>query len=247
MPIGRPVYFEGDILSIEPEAYGFFECKITSPTYIEHPIIQRRIQSSSGLRTVAGLGSWVGVIYSEEMRNAKKYGYSFEVIRGYKFKKGFIFKDYVDSLYNLRKTFDKSHPMNLVAKLLLNSLYGKFGASFYNDTMSILDISSDPLIREAIKKIEKIGDSVKGAHVIENKSLILLLDSSLQYLDEKRENELPTSNTNVGIASAITSMGRVYMSFFKNNPLWRLFYSDTDSIIIDRMLPEKFIGKELGQ
>jgi hypothetical protein len=57
MPIGRPIAFEGDIRRIYPDAFGFFYCKITSPDYLEHPILQRRIKTSNGLRTIAGLGS----------------------------------------------------------------------------------------------------------------------------------------------------------------------------------------------
>jgi hypothetical protein len=30
-------------------------------------------------------------------------------------------------MYLLRLTYDKSNPMNLIAKLLMNSLYGRFG------------------------------------------------------------------------------------------------------------------------
>lgn len=39
MPVGAPTYFEGDIRNIDKEAFGFFYCKITSPEYLEHPII----------------------------------------------------------------------------------------------------------------------------------------------------------------------------------------------------------------
>jgi len=94
MPVGKPVAFEGDIRKIDPNAYGFFYCKIKSPNYLEHPILQRRIKTSGGIRTIAGLGQWEGWIYSAEMDNAIKHKYEFEIVRGYEFKKGFIFKDY---------------------------------------------------------------------------------------------------------------------------------------------------------
>src|SRR6267378_4001226 len=35
-----------------------------------------------------------------------------------------IFKEYVDNLYELRLKYNKSDPLNFIAKLLLNSLYG---------------------------------------------------------------------------------------------------------------------------
>jgi len=40
MPIGKPTVFEGDIRKIEPDAYGYFYCKITSPDYIQHLFLQ---------------------------------------------------------------------------------------------------------------------------------------------------------------------------------------------------------------
>lgn len=61
------------------------------------------------------------------MANAIRYGYTFEVLRGYKFNTGYIFREYVDKMYELRCTYTKDNPLNLIAKLLMNSLYGKFG------------------------------------------------------------------------------------------------------------------------
>lgn len=66
------------------------------------------------------------------MDNALRFGYTFEILRGYQFKKGYIFKEYVNKMYNLRLQYDKGHPLNLIAKLLMNSLYGKFGMKLEN-------------------------------------------------------------------------------------------------------------------
>ena len=46
MPTGKPIAFEGDIRKVDPNAYGFFYCKITTPDYLEHPILQRRIKTA---------------------------------------------------------------------------------------------------------------------------------------------------------------------------------------------------------
>jgi len=121
MPVGKPIAFEGDIRKIEPKAFGFFYCKITSPTNLKHPILQRRIKTNNGYRTIAGLGSWTGWIFSGEMDNAAaNFGYTFEILKGYEFQKGYIFKEYVEKMYNLRLEYAKNHPMNLIAKLLIN-------------------------------------------------------------------------------------------------------------------------------
>jgi hypothetical protein len=67
------------------------------------------------------------MIFSAEMDNAIKFGYKFEILWGYKFEKDIIFKDYVDFLYNFRLNYPSTDPLNYIAKILLNSLYGRFG------------------------------------------------------------------------------------------------------------------------
>jgi hypothetical protein len=54
-----------------------------------------------------------------------------------------------------------------------------------------------------------------------------------------------THNVCVSIASAITAYARIHMSQFKNNPDFRLFYSDTDSIYIDRLLPKYMVSSTI--
>ena len=52
--------------------------------------------------------------------------------------------------------------------------------------------------------------------------------------------------SNVAIASAVTAYARIYMSQFKNKDDFESLYTDTDSIIIDRELPDTLIGNDLG-
>ena len=168
MPIGKPIYFEGDIRKVESKAYGYFYCEITTPDYLEHPILQRRIHTSLGIRTIAGLGNWKGWIYSKEMDNAIKFGYTFNIIKGYQFEEGDLFSSYVNTLYDLRQEYDKSHPLNMIAKLLPrseNSLYGKFGMKMEITRVDIFPIfdENDKLIfrNELEKWKEGIHDWIK--------------------------------------------------------------------------------------
>lgn len=43
----------------------------------------------------------------------------------------------MDKLYNFRQTYSKDNPMNLIAKLLMNSLYGKFGMKVERNQVDI--------------------------------------------------------------------------------------------------------------
>lgn len=246
MPIGKPISFEGDILRLEPDAFGFFYCKITSPEYLEHPILQRRVKTNNGIRTIAGLGTWDGWIFSEEMKNAIKYGYEFEVIRGYQFEKGNLFKDYVEKMYNLRLQFDKSHPMNLIAKLLLNSLYGRYGMKPSFTRVDLYDCSTDEGKKDLQEDIEIFGESIEDYIQIDETFLIVRNTlGNMKYNDD--EDFYYGVEVNIAIASAVTSYARMYMTPFKNNSDYNLYYSDTDSIIIDKELSSDIVGNKLGQ
>lgn len=91
----------------------------------------------------------------------------------------------------------------------------------------------------------------KGFEIIE----MLQFESKtlVQYkADKNNGNDLcdndHSMNINVAIASAITSYSRIHMTQFKNNSDYKLFYTDTDSIYINKELPPSFVNsKELGK
>ena len=236
MPIGKPTYFEGDILNLNKDAFGFFYCKITAPDNILHPIIQTHVKIGNSTRTISPIGSWENMIFSEELKNAIKYGYKFEILWGYTFEESKIFTNYVDYLYhNLRMKYHKSNPLNYIAKILLNSLYGRFGM---NDQFPKIEVISEDFINNFENKfLDQIIDKIK----LGNKYIIIY--NSSEVLDDPK-----THNISVSIAAAITAYARIHMSQFKNNPDINLFYTDTDSIYTDSELPsylinEKVLGK----
>jgi hypothetical protein len=57
MPVGKITYFEGNILKIDPDAFGFFEVDISAPSDLNIPILQTKINTKSGNRTIAPLGA----------------------------------------------------------------------------------------------------------------------------------------------------------------------------------------------
>ena len=235
MPLGFPTYFNGNIRKVDPQAFGFFFCEIIAPTKIKHPIIQSHVKTNGGIRTIAPIGTWSDMIFSAEMDNAVKFGYKFNILWGYTFKKGYIFKDYVDNLYNLRLNYTKSNPLNYIAKILLNSLYGRFGMddNFIEVNIVHKDFSSDfenkflDLITNKIELGEYFLYEVK---ILEDKIV---------------EDDKSTHNVSIAIAAAITAYARIHMSQFKNNPKIRLYYTDTDSIYTDSDLDQFFIDDKI--
>jgi DNA polymerase type B, organellar and viral len=56
MPVGTPTYFEGDISKSDPNAFGFFNVEVTAPIDLNRPILQTRVKTKTGFRTIAPLG-----------------------------------------------------------------------------------------------------------------------------------------------------------------------------------------------
>ena len=245
MPVGKPIAFEGDIRKTDPEAYGVFYCNIVTPAFLLHPILQRKIK---GRGTVAGLGSWQGWISSLEMDNAVKYGYTFEILRGYEFNKGDLFSSYVNKMFELRLEYPKPHPMNLIAKLLMNSLYGKFGMRTDKTVIDIINIGSKEGKKALRELLDTTGESIHDFIELEKNKYLFLRNSVSKVMTQSDlEDSYHGTDVNIAVASTITAGARVHMSYFKNNPNFNLYYSDTDSSVTDRPLPEFMVGNKLGQ
>jgi len=240
LPIGNPTYFSGDITKIDKNAFGFFYCNIITPNNLKHPIIQTHIKTSEGVRTVAPLGTWSDMVFSEEMYNAMKLGYKFEVLWGYTFESDYVFKFYIDELYEIRLKYPKNDPMNYVAKILMNSLYGRFGMK---DNFVISQIMN----KEDYNKFEELDKNNSIIDVIDlDDNLLVQTKNKKLELDTLLDNSSEIHNINIAIAAAITGYARIHMSQFKNNKDFNLYYSDTDSAYIDAPLNESFISNKIG-
>ena len=156
-PVGRGIYFNGTrpLSSL----FGIVYAAITSPKDLYAPIL---LTKTNGYDTIAPLGSWSGWYSSEELKNAEKYGYNISVLEGYHWsERAYIFGEFVDTLYNLRQTFDRRDPRNLICKLLMNSLYGplrdRFGLSPRQEEYSFKEVQSKITSNLLINKVE-VGD-----------------------------------------------------------------------------------------
>jgi hypothetical protein len=239
MPVGKPTYFKGDnLLEHYPDAFGFFKCKIEAPNDLNVPILQTHVETSAGKRTVAPLGSWTDVLFSEEMKNAISYGYKISVLEGFMFDKAVIFDKYAEDLFEIKQSHDSSHPMYLISKLLLNSLYGRFGMS--------LDLISHEVIdnRKLVKYIGKAKEFIPDIIDLNNGKSIVSKISSKNY---ERDCDTASMNVSIGIAAAITAYARIHMTPFLQDPSYNVYYSDTDSIVTDNTIDSKHIGSALGQ
>jgi hypothetical protein len=242
MPVGECKQFEGDIRKIDPNAFGFFEVEITSPYYIQHPIIQTRVRTDNGIKTISPIGTWKDIIFSEEMYNAENYGYKFKILRGYTYERKIIFSDYVDKLYKIKSSVEKSNPKYLISKLLQNSLFGRFSLQYdLPEHLLLTDKEFKDLSMDRLGNIDLL-DTIELSN---NRLLYSILDKN-KYSNIEADDKF-SKDISISISAAITAYARIFMSKFKNNPNFILLYTDTDSLFIIGDLPEDLIGKELGQ
>lgn len=233
--------------------HGFFEVDLETPLKKEwnQPILLRKHKfNNEGVRTVAPVGKWRGIYYSEELYNAKNKNsnHKFKTHRGFLFRQAYIFESYVDILFNLRKDNPTKSSLNIISKLLLNSLYGRFGMSPDRANHVIL---GDSKAKDKIFLNNEVTNIVDFGNEKELYSYIPKKVKDIEILDLLK-NDAGYSNMliNVAINSAITGASRIFMSLFKNNPKIKLHYSDTDSAFIEGNLENiypELVGTELGQ
>ena len=89
---------------------------------LEIPVLHKNISG----KFIFPIGRFKGRYYTPEIVKAMEMGYKVKVIFGYEFiKTDYMFRDYVDYFYMIKT--ESVGAKKQVAKLLLNSLYGKFG------------------------------------------------------------------------------------------------------------------------
>lgn len=237
MPVGNPISFHGDISKYEEDPFGFFEVDVTAPLDLNVPILQIRMKIENVYRTIAPVGTWTGWYFSEELKEAKQLGYAYNIRRGYLFDKETIFKDFIEDLYKYKENSERDSAQYTIFKLLMNSLYGRFGMDPLMENHMILPT------KEASKYHEDDSDKWIVSNIIDlknGKELISFFDLKDSLKDDNNKRKI---NMSIPISSAITSYSRIFMSYFKNMPGVNLYYSDTDSIYIDQLLDPKYISE----
>jgi len=135
MPTGNPVLTTEKDLN---KLFGFSYGLITPPSeeQLRVPLLRQRIDGE----TIYPRKPYKAMIFTELIKEAIKYGYKFNVEFSYTFERTpDVFKNYVLDNYK-----DKQNAKDVVtrniSKLLLNSLYGKFGMKEIDSMMRIVPI-----------------------------------------------------------------------------------------------------------
>lgn len=251
VPIGNPIHFEGEeALKVLKNKLGFYLCEVTAPKDLKHPIIQIHHKLNSAQSTLSPTGAFLAYLYSEEVENARKYGYEFKILSGIFFEgRANIFKEYVEYFYNQIMQHPKGSALNLVSKLLLNSLYGRFGIKTSFPDISLLTGDQYNYFMDHYN--QEVDPKIDGATPLDNGDVILKLNK--EKIEDTIDSFSAKANGNVAIAASITANARILMSQFKNRDDIRLYYTDSDSLFINKS-PEELnilfpglIGSDIGQ
>lgn len=224
------------------EIFGFVYASIYIPKTETRPLLYIKDENGNNM---SATGNIIGYFFSEELKAVKKYGYNVKVYVAYEFSKKKLFVNYVNDLYKYKS--ESTNDFKTLIKFLLNGLYGYFGRSLDRNVTEIINIDELSYIGTiySISNILELDDNyiMITRDITPNKNI-----STAEYLKHINKANGIKNNilTNVAIASAITSYGRIEMMKYKR--LETTIYHDTDSIITTKELPLNMINeKEIGK
>ena len=233
-PIGQISQFEGDPTILDNK-YWIGDVDVSTKQDMFIPPIQLHYNisnKSGGIRTISPNGSFNCKLNSIEYESYKDF-YNFKINSGYLFETDYVFTDYVNDLYAIRKSYPKSDPLNYISKLLMNSLYGRFAMKNIKNNYSFLDKS------EFFKLLENDQIEIENYIDLNDSLFVNFVDNS------ELDND---SKSSISIASAVTAYARTVMYNIIKDNLQNIYYSDTDSLYLDRELPKELVdSKELGR
>lgn len=199
---------------LKPDKLGIYKVRVTAPKDLKIPIIPVKIDK----KLLFPLGEFTTTCTSIEIEYAKTLGYKFEIIKGYYFKeKRAYFKDFITDLYAIRQKSLSGSVDNILAKLLMNSSYGKF----------IIKLD-----RSLITFKPEIGTRFFREIKLKNKT----------YEIYEKDVRLKSFN-HCGIGAFILAYARIHMHKLMHPISDHVYYTDTDSIWTDMILPS---SSEIG-
>lgn len=219
-----PTNFKGWTTQYSPNELGFYRATVEVPLDMKIPplptmgIIKKsekskksgKILTHQSSKLIFPVGRFSGVWSTKELEYAKSLGVKIiNVTDGILFHNGgYLFKEFIDTLYDMRKKAPKKSVDNILCKLLMNSCYGRFGLKRERETLMVDDYVSTG-VRDPIE--------------------IPLKDGRMFRL-VKKDIVLDKSFSNVAIAAWTTSLARIHIHKIYMQHPEEIYYTDTDSI-----------------
>jgi hypothetical protein len=247
MPVGLPYPRNLNLEDFKRENfYGFVQATVKAPAPDTPGGYIGLLPIKYEGRLICPGGVFSGLFFSEELRFALVHGYTLlEIKGGIQFTPGrSCFLELITQLNSMKieAQMNKQPTIRNLAKLLMNSMYGRFGMH-------------PSLIKNSFRTEEQL-ENLSSLWIIQNKidfnhlSLVSLLLNQEWILQNKGKQELirvlmdSGNNTNVAIAAAVTAHSRMLINSYKIYALknnYELYYSDTDSLVLNKELPPHMI------
>ncbi|KAL5821138.1 hypothetical protein ACOSQ3_023020 [Xanthoceras sorbifolium] len=228
IPGGVPVW-HGNLEGLDLDSIlGFIEAYVVCPKTIKRPFLPYRDKNNT---LIFPTGEFVGVYCSEELKYARSLGYTVLPISGYLFERmESPFRDFVSSLFESRLEARKegNEAMAYVYKILMNSLYGRFGI---NPKSTITEIYDEDRYKKLIRHSEFIFSDM-----LSKNNYIVSYHSNTEKGSDYWN---PLKNSAVQLAAAITATARIYMYPYISRE--DCYYTDIDSVVLGNLLPKEVI------
>ena len=207
--------------SFVPNRLGIYKCNVSAPKNLDIPFLPFRREDG---KLIFPLGNFSGTYTSVEIIKARELGYDIEVIDGLVWEScESPFSEYVDKWFKIKDEAKRNGngALKYIAKLHLNTLYGKFGQR-REFRKVVHGLTKDMLSRECKPLFE---------------------DIELYSVTEKDTKPF----TYCQIASFVTSYARIELYKGVEAVHARggsVYYMDTDSLVTDVNIPQ---GTSLGE
>lgn len=207
---------------LEPDTPGIYHVKVQTPDDLIFPILPKRIKKGKSDYIVWAQGIFDTTVTNMELDFAIKHGY--KILKIYE---GLIwheiiypFGEFVDICEKTRAQH-KGTPFELVAKLMQNSVYGKFGSRTERTELFIPKVDADYVGAFPWGSSEKLW--IRDQHV-----------ESIQAL--------PQWAVFITAQARLNLLEKIYELGVEN-----VIYCDTDSITTTKIMDKKHVGNAYGK
>jgi hypothetical protein len=207
---------------------GMSECIVECPLNMSIPILPMRTDEDKIFYPTGTLkGTWTHALLSYAIEKGYKIK---EIIKQYIYTEQLpLFRDYITTLYDIRKQYKElKNPEEVTIKLLMNSLYGKFGQK-PSDIYEVIDGNAN---------VSEVNKRLKNGYEMEKSS-----DDNF-FICTKKGTKYPKNSFPI-LSAYVTSYGQIHLHKLLSE--YKPLYCDTDSIMTQEKIPEDLISSsELG-
>nr|CAD1835852.1 unnamed protein product [Ananas comosus var. bracteatus] len=236
MPCGVPVWHNNLECQDLDNLFGFIEAYVVCPASISHPFLPYKDKFGT---LIFPTGKFIGIFYSEELKFARDLGYHIIPLRGILFEAmSSPFEGIISDLYESRLEAKKrgDEPMTFIYKILMNSLYGRFGM---NPESTVTEICNQKRYEELMKM-----DNFQSAEMLTENYYIVNYITNSSFAED--DNWKAPKMSAVQLAAAVTACARIHMYPYISRP--DCYYTDTDSVVLGCPLSDDLISSmEMGK